>query len=155
MKLDGTFKKFIPISAFFLIGFTQQVHADPIGTIIGGIAGSQFGQGNGKLAMTIIGAVAGDLATSQVRNVQVVPSYQPTYYAQPIYNPAPIYVESHRPRAYYQPPIVPQVYYQPALAYQYPYPGYRLEGERRFYGNRYHTENYREYREHYDHHGWR
>jgi hypothetical protein len=35
-------------------------HADIIGAGIGGLIGSQFGQGNGKIAMAALGAVIGD-----------------------------------------------------------------------------------------------
>jgi hypothetical protein len=155
MKLRGTFKKLVVVSSFFLISITSHVYADPLGAIIGGIAGSQFGQGNGKIAMTIIGAVAGDLATPQYQNTRVISNYQTAYYAPPIYNSAPVYYEPPRPRIYYTPPVAPQVYYQPAPVYQYPYQSYRSGFERRFHGNHYRSENYPEYREHREHGGWR
>ncbi len=155
MKFNRAFKKVVSISAFCFIGVTHQVHADPIGAILGGLVGSQFGEGNGKIAMTVIGAVAGNLATSQYQNTQMIPTYQTAHYAPQVYNAPPLYYEPQRPNIYYSQPYAPPVYYQPAPVFRAPNYGYRGDEQRRFYGHRHSSENYREYRENRDYRGWR
>jgi hypothetical protein len=99
------------------LGLTAgSVHADILGAGIGGLIGSQFGSGDGKLAMTAIGAVIGDRMTQT--QMQVMPQqtygyapppvaygYQnaPGNYYEPSYQyaPAPIVVRVPRP-VYYQ-----------------------------------------------------
>lgn len=43
-----------------------------IGGMAGGVVGNQFGKGNGKTAMTLLGAVGGALAGSQVHKTETV-----------------------------------------------------------------------------------
>lgn len=43
-----------------------------IGGVAGGVVGNQFGKGNGKTAMTVLGAVGGALAGSQVHKTETM-----------------------------------------------------------------------------------
>jgi hypothetical protein len=158
MRSGGSFRKIVFFSTLILLGAVQQVKADPVGALIGGIAGAQFGQGNGKLAMAIIGAVAGDVVTNQVSDV---PSgygdsygYQTTHYAPPVYSYGPSYYQNPAPRVYYNPPVVPQVYY-PAPVYRQPYESYRRDDDRWHEARRHRENGYREYREHDYRRDWR
>ncbi len=154
MKSSGSFKKIIFLSTFIFLVAAPQVKADPVGALIGGIAGAQFGQGNGKLAMAIIGAVAGDMVTNQVSNVPSGYGYQTAYYAPPVYSYGQGYYENPAPRVYYNPPVVPQVYY-PTPAYIQPYQTYRRDGDRWHEQRHYRENSYREYREHDNRRDWR
>lgn len=49
-----------------------------IGGIAGGVVGNQFGKGNGKKAMTILGALGGAAVGSQVNAQKLVPGYRIT-----------------------------------------------------------------------------
>jgi len=62
----------------------QVAQADILGAAVGGLIGSQFGQGDGKLAMTAIGAVIGDRVTEQNYRAPNPShySYQPDPYDQ-------------------------------------------------------------------------
>lgn len=46
-----------------------------IGGVAGGVVGHQFGKGNGKTAMTILGALGGAAVGSQVNSQKMVPGY--------------------------------------------------------------------------------
>lgn len=49
-----------------------------IGGVAGGVVGHQFGKGNGKTAMTILGALGGAAVGSQVNAQKMVPGYAVT-----------------------------------------------------------------------------
>ena len=49
-----------------------------IGGVAGGVVGNQFGKGNGKKAMTILGALGGAAVGSQVNSQKLVPGYAVT-----------------------------------------------------------------------------
>src|SRR4051812_31730571 len=48
------------------IGLNKTTGGTLVGAGLGGLAGSQFGHGSGKLAMTAVGVLAGGFAGSQV-----------------------------------------------------------------------------------------
>jgi hypothetical protein len=127
----------------FLIALTfvsSYSHADIIGAGIGGLIGSQFGQGNGKIAMAALGAVVGDRVSEgineQRRNNfrndgnENYPERRPGVYQRPDrYESAPAFVEEPvrvtaiTPGRAYQPSpyqsnyinVYPQQYYQPGI----------------------------------------
>lgn len=115
-------------------------HADIIGAGIGGLIGSQFGQGNGKIAMAALGAVVGDRISegvseqrrSNFRNNgydgdEGYPERRPRtsqrYESAPVYVEEPVRVTVVTPGRAYQPypyqpnyvTVYPQ-YYQPGIA---------------------------------------
>lgn len=49
-----------------------------IGGIAGGVVGNQFGKGNGRKAMTLLGALGGAAVGSQVNSQKLVPGYAVT-----------------------------------------------------------------------------
>lgn len=49
-----------------------------IGAAAGGVVGHQFGKGDGKTAMTILGALGGAVIGSQVNSQKMVPGYAVT-----------------------------------------------------------------------------
>lgn len=121
-------------------------HADLLGAGIGGLIGSQFGRGDGKLAMTAIGAVVGDRMTQAPMQVMPQQAYG--------YAPPPVaYGYQNAPRTYYEPeyqyapaPVVvrvPAPVYYPSYNYAYhrerPWGGnyYGYEGRRFGYGHGY------------------
>ena len=79
------------------LGLTAgSVHADILGAGIGGLIGSQFGRGDGKLAMTAIGAVIGDRMTQTPTQVMPQQAYG--------YAPPPVaYGYQNAPSNYYEP----------------------------------------------------
>ena len=77
-------------------GHNQEVLPALFGGVLGGVVGNQFGKGNGKKAMTVVGAIAGaSIATQQAsprwrqekvcetdykrRRIDVVDGYRVTY----------------------------------------------------------------------------
>lgn len=86
-------------------------HADLLGAGIGGLIGSQFGSGNGKIAMAALGAVVGDRMTQSTPIIAsdnygyapppITYGYQPRIYA-PSYNYAPPVVVRVPTPIYYQ-----------------------------------------------------
>lgn len=56
------------------------------GAVIGGVVGNQFGKGDGKAAMTILGAiVGGNVAANQRKQEPVVTGYRTEYRCQTVY----------------------------------------------------------------------
>ena len=138
MKKHLQWKLVTTLFTVFLLNVAlPRAQADPVGAILGGIAGSQFGQGNGKIAMTIAGAVAGDALTS------ATPYAAPVTYAQPVHYPQRYYYPPN-PRIYYGEPVPPPVVYTPAP------PVYGYYGER--WNRGYPNEYYAPYPYHRHHH---
>ncbi len=117
--------KIIKSGAAALLGLTLllPVHADGmtggIGAVAGGLLGSMFGQGNGRLAATAAGAVLG-YATGQALPEQGYYGYPAQAYVPPP-PPQPVYPQGYVPApqysaGYYSGP--PQVIYS-APAYGY------------------------------------
>lgn len=100
-------------------------HADIIGAGIGGLIGSQFGQGNGKIAMAALGAVVGDRLSEGVSSHRNNGAYA---YADESYQEAR---PRPSPRAYVIPADEPQIVrvtpITPARSYQ-PYPSQAYYG---------------------------
>ncbi len=71
-----------PIKQGMVIGIQNTTISvnDPnlAGAAIGGVVGNQFGKGNGKKAMTILGALGGAAVGSQVNSQKLVPGYAVT-----------------------------------------------------------------------------
>lgn len=88
----------------------SNAHADLIGAGIGGLIGSQFGSGDGKIAMAAIGAVVGDRMT-QSAPVVVAGNYG---YPAPV-----VYGYQSQPRI-----IVPNYPYNPPIVVRAPAPAY-------------------------------
>lgn len=73
----------VPVKQGMVIGIqnTMVVVNDPnltgaaIGGVAGGVVGHQFGRGNGKTAMTILGALGGAAVGSQVNSHKTIPGY--------------------------------------------------------------------------------
>lgn len=119
-------------------------HADIIGAGIGGLIGSQFGQGNGKIAMAALGAVIGDRVSEGVsshRNdgayiyedegyPEARPRPSQRAYVIPVEEPQIVRVTPVTPARIYQ-PYPTQAYYggmyiQPGIVIgSYPSYGYR------------------------------
>ena len=84
----------------------QIAQADILGAAVGGLIGSQFGQGNGKLAMTAIGAVIGDRMTEQSygsphsSNYSYQPDPYDRRYSGPNYQ-APVRINVYPSQPYY------------------------------------------------------
>jgi hypothetical protein len=128
------------------LGFSiGNAHADLLGAGIGGLIGSQFGSGDGKIAMAAIGAVVGDRLTEPPRqaiaqdNYGYAPQVQTYGYQQ---NPG---VNYYAPTYRYTPPVVVRapmpmpIYYSNNYGYQNNRSWGRNEGhyghrERRAYG---------------------
>lgn len=92
--------------AFSLLAGTA--HADILGAAVGGLIGSQFGQGNGKIAMAALGAVVGDRISEHART----PNYaeEPYYAPQPRQYQRPYSNYEAYPAPMYQPPVRVMVY---------------------------------------------
>ncbi len=93
---------------FFILTTAQVAKADLLGAATGAVIGSQFGKGNGKIAMAAIGAVIGDRAT-QPQNYY---GGQPQY-SQGHHNSSTIIVPQVNNYIYTPPPPPQIVYIQP------------------------------------------
>lgn len=98
-------------------GMTPQQGIGTVGgAAVGGLLGSRFGHGNGRLAATAVGTAVGALAGNMITQ----PQPAPVQYAQPeYYPPQPQYYHPqpqprrhhHRPRTR-QKPVVHNHYYE-------------------------------------------
>lgn len=55
------------------------------GAIVGGVIGNQFGKGDGNIAMTIIGAIAGGNTASARKREQAIVSYRTENVCRKVY----------------------------------------------------------------------
>lgn len=73
--------KYSKVLATLLIATSAiSAKADVLGAVAGGILGSQFGQGNGRVAMAAAGAVIGDRLTTPTPTYLPSQQYQGGYY---------------------------------------------------------------------------
>lgn len=83
------------------IRYFQQTEKQPsvfntvAGGAIGGVVGNQFGKGNGKTALTVLGAVGGALAGSQVGQKSVNVNMQELFVGMPNGNILPIAIKDN------------------------------------------------------------
>lgn len=111
---------------FIALAITSgSAHADIIGAGIGGLIGSQFGQGNGKIAMAALGAVIGDRVTEGAYGSNRISSYGDDEYQEVRPRPAPrAYAIPTDPQIVRVTPVTPaqihQPYYGSVGAYVYP-----------------------------------
>jgi len=84
--------KYSKVLATLLIATSaMSAKADVLGAVAGGLIGSQFGQGNGRVAMAAVGAVIGDRLTAPTPTYVPQPQYQGYYQGQGTY-----YQNNHR-----------------------------------------------------------
>jgi hypothetical protein len=90
-------------------------HADIIGAGIGGLIGSQFGQGNGKIAMAALGAVIGDRVSEGVSTPTRIATYDDEGYPEVRQRPAPraYVIPADEPQIVRVTPVAPARIYQP------------------------------------------
>ena len=82
----------ILLSLLITASVASTAHADVLGAVAGGLIGSQFGQGNGRIAMAAVGAVVGDRVTTPS---PVYMQQQGYYQPRPVryYSSTPVYID--------------------------------------------------------------
>ncbi len=107
---------------FIALAITSgSAYADIIGAGIGGLIGSQFGQGNGKIAMAALGAVIGDRVSEGVSSPTRMEAYNDDGYpeARPRPQQRAFIVPADEAQIVRVTPVTPARIYQP-----YPYQPY-------------------------------